>query len=396
MQSVYLDHAATTPVAPTVLEAMLPYFSQVHGNASSRSHAYGWAAAQAVDGARVQLAELLDVHPGELTFTSGSTEAINLALKGIAHRYRRRGRHIVTAATEHRAVLDSCAHLAAAGYEVTCLRPDAAGRIDPAAVATSLRDDTVLVALMWANNETGVLLDVAAVGEACAARDVLFFSDATQAVGKLEVHPREVGVHALALSAHKFYGPKGVGALWVSAAEPRVAVAEQQHGGGHEGGIRSGTLNVPGIVGLGAAAALAADEMHTSQRRLTRLRDRLEARLLRQLDAVLINGGGAPRLGHLSNFSPRFTEAEALLSSFQRQLALSTGSACSSADLEPSHVLLAMGLDPRDAKAAVRVSLGRDTTAEHVELAARLIVGGVRRLREASPTWELHLDGVLP
>ena len=396
MRPIYLDHAATTPVAPSVLREMTPYFRDVPGNASSRSHGFGWAAAQAVDTARERLAGLLRVDPAELAFTSGSTEAINLAVKGIAHRYRSRGRHLVTAGTEHRAVLDVCAHLEGEGFEVTYLDPLPSGVVDPAAVRAALRDDTVLVALMWANNETGVLLDVEAVGAACRERGALFFSDATQAVGKVPVDPRAAGVHALALSAHKFYGPKGAGALWVSASEPRVAVTAQQHGGGHEGGRRSGTLNVPGIVGLGAAAELARAELAATGERLTRLRDALERRLVGELGQVIVNGGAAPRLPHISNVSVRFTEAEALLSTFQRRLALSTGSACSSADLEPSHVLLAMGLAPEDAKAAIRVSLGRETTAAEVDAAAALLVAGARALREASPTWELHLDGVLP
>ena len=335
------------------------------------------------------------VDPTEITFTSGSTEGINLAVKGIAERYRRRGRHIVTAATEHRAVLDVCAHLERGGFEVDYLAPDADGRVTPEAVAAALRDDTILVALMWANNETGVVLDVAGVGEVCRARGVLFFSDATQAVGKVAVAPREVGVDALALSAHKFYGPKGVGALWVRSADPRVAIAQQQHGGGHEGGIRSGTLNVPGIVGLGAAAALAAGEYASVGRRLAAIRDGLERALARELDQVIVNGDNAERLPHISNVSFRFVEAEALLSSFQRRLALSTGSACSSADLEPSHVLLAMGLSPEDAKSAVRISLGRATSDRHAARAVDLLVRGVRRLRAESPLWELHLDGVL-
>ena len=396
MRPIYLDHAATTPVAQAVLREMTPYFREVPGNASSRSHGFGWAAAQAVDTARGRLAGLLRVDPAELAFTSGSTEAINLAVKGIAHRYRSRGRHLVTAATEHRAVLDVCGHLEGEGFEVTYLDPLPSGVVDPAAVRAALRDDTVLVALMWANNETGVLLDVEAVGEVCREREVLFFSDATQAVGKVPVDPRAVGAHALALSAHKFYGPKGVGALWVSASEPRVAVAPQHHGGGHEGGLRSGTLNVPGIVGLGAAAELAAAELTANAERLSRLRDALERELVAEVGQVIVNGGAAPRLPHVSNVSVRFTEAEALLSSFQRKLALSTGSACSSADLEPSHVLLAMGLSPEDAKAAIRVSLGRETTAGDVDTAARLLIAGALALREASPTWELHLDGVLP
>lgn len=392
---IYLDHAATTPVAEEVLAAMLPYFRERPGNAHSRSHAAGWTAAQAVDAARGRLAGLLRCGPEELTFTSGSTEAIYLAILGVARRYASRGRHVVTTATEHSAVLAACALLEAEGYGVTYVAPDPRGLVAPEAIAAAIGGETTLCAVLWGNNETGVLQDVAAIGEACRARDVLLFADATQVVGKLPCHPREVGVDLLALSAHKFYGPKGVGALYASAADPRVALAPLVTGGGQEAGLRGGTLNVPGIVGLGAAAALAQAEMDAEARRLGFLRDGLEARLAAALPQVIVNGAAAARLPHISNVSFRFTEAEALLSRLHRRLAVSTGSACSSADLEPSHVLTAMGLDREDARAAVRVSLGRDTTPAEVDTAVRLLTQTVPALRAESPLWELHEAGVL-
>ncbi len=373
---------------------MLPYFREVPGNAASRSHAFGWEAGQAVATARERLAGLLHVEADELTFTSGATEAINLALKGVAYRYIGKGRHLVTIETEHPAVLDTCGYLETQGFEVSYLGVDESGLVDPDALRASLRPDTTLCAVMWANNETGVIQDMSAIGTICREAGTLLFSDATQAAGKISVDPRAVGVSVLACSGHKFYGPKGVGALWVSGRAPRVRLTEQQHGGGHEGGHRSGTLNVPGIVGMGAAAVLAQAEMKAVGERLRGWRDRLEA-VLASVPAVRINGAAAPRLPHISNLTLRFTEAEALLSTFQRRLALSTGSACASADLEPSHVLLAMGLDREDAKASVRLSLGRETTVEHLELASELLVRGVEKLRAESPIWELFLDGAL-
>ena len=394
-ERIYLDHASTTPVAEEVLAALLPYFRDRPGNAHSRSHAAGWTAAQAVDAARGQVADLLACRPEELTFTSGSTEAIYLALRGVAHRYARRGRHLVTTTVEHSAVLAACEGLAAEGFEVTYVPPDTDGVVSRAAIAAALRPDTTLCAVLWGSNETGVLQDVAEIGAACRANGTLLFADATQVVGKIECHPREVGVDLLALSGHKFYGPKGVGALYVSADDPRVALRPLVGGGGQEGGLRGGTLNVPGIVGLGAAAVLAKAEMAAVGQRLRALRDGLERRLVGALPEVLVNGAGAPRLPHITNVSFRFTEAEALLSKLQRRLSVSTGSACASADLEPSHVLLEMGLSREDAKAAIRLSLGRDTSAADVDAAADLLAEAVPALRAESPLWELHEAGVL-
>ncbi len=392
---IYLDHAATTPVASSVLAAMLPYFTTEFGNASSRSHVYGWAANQAVERASEQVADLLQVHPNELTFTSGSTESINLAIRGVAQRYQQLGRHLITAATAHSAVLDTCAQLEKEGFEVTYLSPRSNGLISVADVQAGLRKDTILCTMLWANNETGVVQDVAQIGSACRQNHTLFFCDATQAVGKVPTHPREHNIDLLACSAHKFYGPKGIGALWVSEAEPRVSLVPQIFGGGHQGGLRSGTLNVPGIVGMGEAAVLAKAEMASQAERLQQLRDDFEQRLKSRLAPILINGGDATRLPHIANISIRFTEAEALLTQLQRKVALATGSACASADLTPSHVLLAMGLSAEDAKAAIRVSLGRDTSAAETAEAARLIIEAALQLRSESPVFELYQDGII-
>ncbi len=392
---IYLDHASTTPVAETVLAAMLPYFREQFGNAHSRSHAMGWGAAAAVETARAQLADLLSCLPEELTFTSGSTEGIYLAIKGVARRYRFKGAHIVTTATEHSAVLAACADLERDGYDVTYLSPSTDGLIGGAQVREALRADTLLCAVLWANNETGVLQDMSSIAAACRERGVLCFADATQVVGKLTCHPRAVGIDLLALSAHKFYGPKGVGALYTSNHSPRVALTPPTGGGGQEGGLRGGTLNVPAIVGLGAAAVLAKAEMEHQAVRLSGLRDGFERDLRSALPEVLFNGAGAPRLPHISNVSFRFTEAEALLSSLHRRLAVSTGSACASVSLEPSHVLLGMGLSPEDARAAVRISLGRETTTREVDTAVDLFTQAVPRLRGESPLWELYRAGVL-
>ena len=390
---IYLDHAATTPVAKPVVEAMLPYFTNQFGNASSRSHSFGWNAAAAIEKASKQLADLLGVSPEEFTFTSGSTEAINLALKGIAERYGNKGRHIVTSLSEHSAVLDTCRELENKGFEITYLIPNNTGLISPESVANSLRKDTIICALMWANNETGVINEIEQIGKICHEKKVIFFSDATQAVGKVDVFPKLCGVSALALSAHKFYGPMGVGALWVKDQRPKISVKALFHGGGQQNGLRPGTLNVPGIVGMGAAAVLAKAEQNREFTRLAQLRDNFETALAATLQPVLINGGEVKRLPHISNISIRFTEAEALLSGLNRRLALATGSACASADLTPSHVLLSMGLNEQDAKSSIRVSLGRDTTEEEMTTALNLITESAKKLRKESPSYELFLDG---
>jgi len=394
-QRIYLDHASTTPVAAEVLEAMLPYFTERFGNASSRSHGYGWEADQAIQDARQAVADLLLASPEELTFTSGSTESISLAINGIAANYQPKDCHLITTTSEHSAVLETHESLENRGFPVTYLGLDQDGTIDLSALEAAFTPATKLVSILWGNNETGVLQDLTPIGELCKEKGVVLFADATQVVGKVDCKPRSVGVDMLALSAHKFYGPKGIGALWLNHSVPEVVIRPQLVGGGHQSGLRAGTLNTPGIVGLGAAARLALKEMDHDHERLRKLRDYLEHALCTRLEEVIVNGQQAQRLSHISNLSFRFTEAEALMSTFQRKLALSTGSACSSADLEPSHVLLAMGLSKEDAKSSLRISLGRDTTLSEVDIATKLIEKGVRALRSESPTWELFQDGIL-
>jgi len=362
---IYLDYAATTPVDPAVLEAMLPYFRQHFGNASSRNHAYGWVAAEAVALAREQCAALIDVSPEELVFTSGATESLNLAIKGAAARYATKGRHIITCATEHRAVLDTCAHLQRQGAELTVLGVDAWGGLDLTELEAAIRPDTILLALMWGNNETGVLHPVQKISALAQKHNVIYCCDATQAVGKVTISLRDSGPDLLALSAHKFGGPKGCGALFVRRRQPRVQLEALLDGGGHERGLRSGTLNVPGIVGLGKAAELALARLPTDGPRLAALRDSLEAHMVRHFGAV-VNSGAAPRLPHISNLRFPGHKAESLLSSWSAVLAASTASACSSASLEPSHVLTAMGLSRPDADASLRLSVGHETTEEGV------------------------------
>jgi len=391
---IYLDHNATTPVDLRVVEAMLPFFTEQPGNAASRHHAFGWVAEEAVGQAREQLASLINADPREIIFTSGATESDNLALKGIFELYRRKGRHIVTVKTEHNAVLDPCAHLEKLGAEVTYLDVDAEGLIDLEALGAAIRPDTVLVSVMWANNETGVIQPMERIGALCAEKGVLLMSDATQAVGKISVDPRAAGVHLLAFSAHKMYGPKGIGALYISRRQPRVKLSAQLHGGGHEQGMRSGTLNVPAIAGFGRAAAIAAEEMEAEGERLGRLRDRLEHALLEALEETYVNGSRKHRLPHVSNLSFKYVDGESLMMSVNQVLAVSAGSACTSASLEPSHVLRAMGISDDQAHAAIRFSLGRTTTESDVDRAVEAVVNAVERLRALSPVWELFKDGV--
>lgn len=391
---VYLDNNATTPADPRVVEAMLPYFYENPGNAASRHHALGWVAEEAVDQARTRLADLLEVDAKEIVFTSGATESDNLAIKGIFELYQRKGKHIITLKTEHKAVLDTCKKLEKRGAEVTYLDVKADGLVDLEVLTATIRPDTILVSVMWANNETGVIQPMAAIGEICARQGVLLMSDATQAVGKVRVCPKEVGVQLLAFSGHKLYGPKGVGALFVQQRQPRVKVAAQIDGGGHEQGMRSGTLNVPGIVGFGKAVAIAQEEMLAEGKRLAKLRDRLEQALVSQIEGVSVNGGGAERMPHVCNLSFKYVDSESLMMTFNQKLAVSAGSACTSATLEPSYVLKAMGLSDGAAKGALRFSLGRFTTDADIELAIAEVKRGVAEVRAQSPIWELYKDGV--
>jgi cysteine desulfurase len=392
---IYLDHNATTPVDPRVLEAMLPYFSEAFGNAASRSHWFGWQAEAAVQTAREQVAGLIGASPGEIVFTSGATESCNLALKGAAGMYRDKGNHIVTCAAEHKAVLDPCARLADSGFDVTHLPVDAAGRVDPQRLADALTDRTILISIMAANNETGTIQPVAEIGRIAKDRGVLFHCDATQAVGKIPLDVEAMGIDLLSLSAHKIHGPKGAGALYVRRRRPRVRLVCQIDGGGHERHLRSGTLNVPGIVGLGAAAELCRSEMQAKAPRLAALRDRLHERLSAQLEDIRLNGHPTERLPNTLNLSFAYVEGEALMMKL-RNLAVSSGSACASESRQPSHVLRAMGVPEELANSAIRFSLGRDNTQEQIDYAVGEVVRSVKELRELSPLYELARQGTDP
>jgi len=390
---IYLDYQATTPVDPRVLDAMLPYFTQHFGNAASRNHRYGWEAEAAVEKAREEIAGLIGASSKEIVFTSGSTEAINLAMKGVAEMYGEKGRHIITSQAEHKAVLDTAKHLEKQGFEVTYLQPDKTGRVTLEAVAAAMRPDTILVALMWANNEVGTLNPVREIGALCHEKGVLFFTDATQAVGKIPVDVEADHVDLLCLSGHKVYGPKGVGILYVRRRNPRVRVVAQMDGGGHERGMRSGTLNVPSIVGLGAACRIASAEFEAEAKRASELRDHLQKRLTTELDEVYVNGNLEHRLPNCLNVSFAYVEGESLLMGIS-DVAVSSGSACTSASLEPSHVLRSMAVGDELAHSSIRFGIGRFTTREELDFAADQVIGAVRRLRELSPLYEMAKEGI--
>lgn len=390
---VYLDNNATTPCDPSVVAAMLPYFTEVYGNAASRSHPFGWAAQEAVDYAREQVAKLIGADTKEIIFTSGATEAVNLAIKGVYEMYATKGRHIITAATEHKAVLDTCKHLEKQGAQITVLPVNNEGLIDVAALEAAITPQTILISIMYANNETGTIQPVQAISAIARKHGVLFMSDATQAVGKIPVNVNTDGIDLLALSAHKLYGPKGVGALYVRRRSPRVMLTAQIDGGGHERAMRSGTLNVPGIVGLGKACELCETAMAADSARISVLRDRLENALL-QLEQSYVNGSRIHRLPHTTNLSFKYIEGEALMMSFNKKIALSTGSACTSASLEPSYVLKALGMSDDLARASLRFGLGRFTTEEQIDFTIRTITDAVNKTRSESPIWEMYKDGV--
>ncbi|MDX2134488.1 MAG: IscS subfamily cysteine desulfurase [Saprospiraceae bacterium] len=390
---IYLDNNATTPCDPRVVEAMVPYFFEKHGNAASRSHPYGWEAEDAVDYAREQIAALIGADEKEIIFTSGATESNNLALKGVFEMYAKKGNHIITAETEHKAIIDTCKHLEKQGAEVTWLKVQEDGRVNLADLEAAIKPTTIVVSIMWANNETGVIQPMREIAAICEKHGVLFHSDATQAVGKIPTDARETGVHLMSFTAHKMYGPKGVGALYVSRKNPRVKVTAQMDGGGHERGMRSGTLNVPGIVGFGKAAEIAKAEMHQDAERLSRLRDKLESTLL-QLEETKVNGNVQHRMPHVSNISFKHVEGEGLMMTFNQNIALSSGSACTSASLEPSYVLVAMGLGDDLAHSSLRFSLGRFTTEADIDFTIEAITQGVNHMRELSPIWEMYKDGV--
>ncbi len=390
---IYLDHNATTPCDPRVVDAMIPYFTQNFGNAASRNHPFGWQAEEAVDYAREQVAALIGADPKEIIFTSGATEADNLAIKGVYEMYAQKGNHIITCNIEHKAVLDTCKHLEKLGAEVTYLKVKEDGLIDLTELEAAMRPTTILVAIMYANNEIGTVMPMKEIGEIAKKHGALVFSDATQAVGKIPVDVRADGIDLLAMTAHKMYGPKGVGALYVRRKNPRVKVTAQMDGGGHERGMRSGTLNVPGIVGFGKACELCRTEMAQDAERLSILRDKLENALL-QLEEAYVNGSTEHRLPHITNISFKYVEGEGLLMGFNKEIALSSGSACTSASLEPSYVLKALGLGDDLAHSSLRFGLGRYTTEDQIDYTIEQISKTVLKLREMSPLWEMFKEGI--
>ncbi|MCX5658665.1 MAG: IscS subfamily cysteine desulfurase [Planctomycetota bacterium] len=392
---IYMDYNATTPVDPRVLEAMLPYFTQMFGNAASRNHSFGWEAEAAVDKAREQVAALIGASEKEIIWTSGSTESNNLAIKGAADMYKDKGRHIITALHEHKAVLDPCKRLQKEGFDVTFLQPDRSGVITAAQVAEAIRPDTILISLMWANNEIGTINEIPGIGKICKEKDIIFHTDATQWVGKMPTDVEEAGIDLLSASAHKMYGPKGVGFLYVRRRKPRVRLTPLFDGGGHERGMRSGTLNVTGIVGMGAAAEICQREMAQESARIRAMRDRLETAILARLDATRVNGQVDRRLPQTSNISFAYVEGESLMMAI-KEIAVSSGSACTSASLEPSYVLKSLGIGDDLAHSSLRFGLGRFTTDEEVDYAIESVVRGVSRLREMSPLYELAMEGIDP
>jgi cysteine desulfurase len=390
---IYMDYHATTPVDPRVLEAMMPYFTQEFGNAASRNHAFGWAAEEAVDTARKQVADLIGANAKEIIFTSGATESNNLAIKGVAEMYREKGNHIITCVTEHKAVIDTCKKLEKQGARVTYLPVQKDGRISLDDLRAAITDKTILITIMTANNEIGVLQPIAEIGAIAKEKGILFHTDAVQAVGKVPFDVIASKVDLASMSAHKMYGPKGVGALYVRRRNPRVLLAEQISGGGHERGMRSGTLNVPGIAGMGKAAAIARAEMAAEGDRLRALRERLNAGLHKNLDELYINGSMEHRLPHNLNISFAYVEGESLLMGIN-DVAVSSGSACTSASLEPSYVLKALGAGDDLAHSSIRFGLGRWTTEEEVDYVIEKLTTVVRRLREMSPLYEMVKEGV--
>ena len=386
---IYLDHNATTPCDPRVLEAMIPYFSNLFGNAASRSHSYGWQAEEAVDLAREKVANLIGAEPREIVFTSGATEAVNLGLKGVFELFSGKDSHIITVVTEHNAVLDTCRHIEKVGGEVTYLPVDTQGRVVMEELEAAIRPSTILIAVMYANNELGLIQPIDQISKLAKKHHILFFTDATQAVGKIPVDVERDGIDMMAFSAHKIYGPKGVGALYVRRKNPRVRLIAQMDGGGHERGMRSGTLNVPGIVGFGKACELATLEMESDNNRIRPLRDKLEESLL-CLEATQVNGSRQNRLPQVSNISFKYVSSESLIAGINKNIAVSSGSACTSASLEPSHVLKALGLADDLAQSSIRFGLGRFNTEEQIDFAIQELTKTVRHLREKSPYWEMN------
>ena len=390
---IYLDNNSTTPMDPRVLEAMTPYFLEHFGNAASRNHPFGWEAEEAVDYAREQVAKLIGADPKEIIFTSGATEADNLGIKGVFEMYASKGNHIITATTEHKAVLDTCKHIEKSGGEVTYLQVKPDGLIDLKELEAAIRPTTILISIMYANNEIGTVMPIKEISAIARKHGVLVFTDATQAVGKIPVDVNKDGIDLMAFTGHKMYGPKGVGALYVRRKNPRVKVTAQMDGGGHERGMRSGTLNVPGIVGFGKACELCMLEMDADTKRISKLRDKLETALL-LLEEAYVNGSREHRLPHVANISFKHVEGEGLLMGFNRNIALSSGSACTSASLEPSYVLKALGLGDDLAHSSLRFGLGRFTNEDQIDYTIKAISETVMKLREMSPLWEMYKEGI--
>ena len=391
---IFMDYHSTTPVDPRVLEAMLPYFTERFGNAASRNHAFGWSAEEAVEIARERIASLIGASsPKEIVFTSGATESDNLAIKGVADFYKDKGNHIITTVIEHKAVLDTCKRLEAEGFSVSYLPVGRDGLLDPQVLANAITDKTILVSVMLANNEIGTVQPMEAIGAITRAKGVLLHSDAVQGIGKVDFDVQKMNVDLASLTAHKMYGPKGVGALYVRRSKPRVRLAAQMDGGGHERGSRSGTLNVPGIVGFGMAAKILQEEGKAESVRIAALRDRLHAKLNANLDEIFLNGHPQHRLPGNLNVSFAFVEGEAMMMAI-KDVAVSSGSACTSASLEPSYVLRALGVGDELAHSSIRFGLGRFNTEEEVDYVADLVIQKVKKLRDISPLYEMHKEGI--
>ncbi|MES1218358.1 MAG: IscS subfamily cysteine desulfurase [Bacteroidota bacterium] len=390
---IYLDHNATTPCDPRVVEAMIPYFTNNFGNAASRNHPFGWHAEEAVDKAREQVAKLIGADPKEIIFTSGATEADNLAIKGVFEMYASKGNHIITCNIEHKAVLDTCKHIEKEGGEVTYLKVNDDGLIDMAELEAAIKPTTILIAIMYANNEIGTVMPMKEISALAKKKGILVFSDATQAVGKIPVDVNKDGIDLMAFTAHKMYGPKGIGALYVRRKNPRVKVTAQIDGGGHERGMRSGTLNVPGIVGFGKACEICMNEMEEETARVSKLRDKLQTELLK-IEESYLNGDKEHKLPHVTNISFKYVEGEGLMMGFNKEIAVSSGSACTSASLEPSYVLKALGLGDDLAHSSLRFGLGRFTTEEQIDYTIKQVTSTVNKLREMSPLWEMFKEGI--
>jgi cysteine desulfurase len=390
---IYLDHNATTPCDPRVVESMLPYFSNAFGNAASRDHQFGWQAEEAVAYAREQLAKLIGAEPEEIIFTSGATEADNLALKGVFEMYASKGNHIITCNIEHKAVLDTCMHIEKRGGEISYLKVKENGLIDLAAFEAAIKPNTILVSIMYANNEIGNIMQVKEISAIARKHGVLVFSDATQAVGKIPVDVNKDGIDLMAFSAHKMYGPKGIGALYVRRKNPRVKVMAQMHGGDHERGLRSGTLNVPAIVGFGKACEICMNEREEEAARVSKLRNKLQDGLLR-IEEAYLNGDKEQKLPHVTNISFKYVEGEALMMGLNKNIAISSGAACTSASPEPSYVLRALGVGDDLARSSLRFGLGRFTTEEQIDYTIEQVTNTVKGLRDISPLWEMYKEGI--